>query len=87
MEDRVGAIHVTAEVDEVRLNAPIRGRAAREDAVAMVFPAQAAARVHAADEECILGPRATLAVATAGRIADRLANQQIGFQHQIVEKE
>ena len=73
-------------MDEVRLDASIRGRSTRVVAVAMVFPTQAAARVHAADEECILGPRATFAC-RAGMIADRRANQQIGFQHQVVEKE
>ena len=38
-------------------------------------------RVDAADEECVLGPRAAFATASAIGIADRLADQQIVFQH------
>ena len=83
---RVGAIDVTPEVGEVRLDAAIGGRAACEVTEAMIFPAHAAARVHAADDQCILGPRATMAC-RAGIVADRCANQQIVFQHQVVEKE
>jgi hypothetical protein len=78
---RIGTEHICGEVGEIRFDAAIEGWAAGEVAAAMVFPAQATARVDAADEERILGPRATFAIAAAVGIANRLANQQIVFQY------